>query len=132
MVIAMFSFFRVLVFWLAVVSMVALQAIAQNPLGRPARFATDYDWSMSPAEDLSQPGSKTVNFSACPPGVKANEPEYWILINGSEPARITGGTCSGDSKPGTLQFVSHGAYARGATLSSASGGLQEALIVARF
>lgn len=87
---------------------------------------------MSPPEDLGQPGNHTVNFAACPPGVKGNEPEYWVLINASEPARVTGGTCAGDGKPGTLQFVSHGAYARGVILSSASGGLQEALIAARY
>lgn len=112
--------------------MVVLQSFAQNPLARPAKFATEYYWSMSPAEELGQPGSKTVSLAACPPGVKGNEPEYWVLINGSEPAKVTGGTCVGDGRPGTLQFVSHGAHARGETLSSASGGLQEALIAARY
>jgi len=87
---------------------------------------------MSPAEELGPPGSKTVSLAACPLGVKGNEPEYWVLINGSEPAKVTGGTCAGDGRPGTLRFGSHGAHARGETLSSASGGLQEALIAARY
>ncbi|MGA9797991.1 MAG: hypothetical protein WBQ68_03205 [Terriglobales bacterium] len=87
---------------------------------------------MTPGAELGQPGSKTVSLAACPPGVKGNEPEYWILINGSEAAKVTGGTCAGDGRPGTLQFVSQRPHARGETLSSASSGLQEALIAARF
>jgi hypothetical protein len=128
----MSSFVRALVCCVVGVSVVVLPSSAQSPLVRSAKYATEYDWSMSPAEGLGQPGSKTVSLAACPPGVKGNEPEYWILINGSEPARVTGGTCAGDGRPGTLQFVSHGTHARGETLSSASGGLQEALIAARY
>jgi len=106
--------------------------LLENPVGRPVKYATEYDWSTIPAEALGQPGAKTVNLEACPVGVKGNEPEYWVLINGSEPAKVTGGTCAGDGRPGTLQFMSHGAHAGGETLSSASGGLQEALIAARY
>src|SRR6185312_13351869 len=112
--------------------MFGLQSAAQNPLGRPFKYATDFEWSMSPPEELGPPGSKSVTLAACPPGVRGNEPEYWILINGSEPAKVTGGTCAGDGRPGTLQFMSHGAHAAGETLSSASSGLQEALIAARY
>ncbi len=115
-------------------SIVGLQffAAAQNTLGRPIKYATEYDWSMSPSEELGEPGSKTVSLAACHPGVKGNEPAYWVLINGSEAAQVTGGTCAGDGRPGTLRFVSQRAHAGGETLSSASGGLQEALIAARY
>jgi hypothetical protein len=132
MVIAMSRSFRTLAFCVVSASMVVLRSSAQTPAGQPAKIATEYDWSMRPTEDLGQPGSKTVSLAACPPGVKGNEPEYWVLINGSEPAKVTGGTCAGDGRPGTLQFVSHGTHARGETLPSASSGLQEALIAARF
>jgi hypothetical protein len=132
MVIAMSRLFRILPFSLVAISMIALQCFAENPVGRPVKYATEYDWSTIPAEALGQPGAKTVNLAACPAGVKGNEPEYWVLINGSEPAKVTGGTCAGDGRPGTLQFMSHGAHAGGETLSSASGGLQEALIAARY
>lgn len=128
----MTTFFRTIVFWLMSVSVLVLQCLAQNPVVRPAKYATEYDWSMRPSAELGQPGDKTINLAACPPGVKGNEPEYWILINGSEPARVTGGSCAGDGRPGTLRFVSHGAHAMGEAISSASGGLQEALIAARF
>ena len=127
----MTRFFRSLSFWLLVISEAGLPflAVAQNPPARPIRYATEYDWSMRPSEEL---GAGTVSLASCPPGVKGNEPEYWVLINGSEPARVTGGTCAGDGRPGTLQFASKRSHVTGDTLSSASGGLQEAIIAARY
>jgi hypothetical protein len=142
MVNVMNRLFGILGFRLVSIFVVGLPffAAAQNPVARPLKFATDYNWSMNPAQELGQPGSKTVNLATCPPGVKGNEPEYWILINGSEingseAAKVTGGTCAGDGRPGTLLFVTRHAHAGAAeqsTLSSASSGLQEALIAARY
>src|SRR6478752_6159414 len=128
----MTRFFRSLSFWLLIVSEAALPllAVSQNPPGRPIKYATEYDWSMSPAAELGQAGA--VSLASCPPGVKGNEPEYWVLINGTEPAKVTGGTCAGDGRPGTLQFAGKRAHVAGDTLSSASGGLQEAIIAARY
>ena len=95
--------------------MVGLQfmAAAQSQAARPIKYATEYDWSMSPAEELGQAGAETVSLASCPPGVKGNEPEYWVLINGSEPAKVTGGTCAGDGRPGTLQFAEQARSCRG-------------------
>ena len=107
-------------------------AAAQSQTARPVKYATEYDWSMSPAEEQGQAGAWTVRLPSCPAGVKGNEPEYWVLINGSEAARVTGGTCAGDGRPGTLQLLGKHAHLAGETLSSASGGLQEALIAARY
>ena len=70
MVIAMFRFFRILPFSLVAISMIVLQCFAENPVGRPVKYATEYDWSTIPAEALGQPGAKTVNLAACPPGRK--------------------------------------------------------------
>ncbi|MGA9812699.1 MAG: hypothetical protein WBQ64_07985 [Terriglobales bacterium] len=109
-----------------------LVAVAQNALARPIKYATEYDWSMSPAGEQGQAGARTVGLSSCPPGVKGNEPEYWVLINGSEAVRVTGGSCAGDGRPGTLQLLSKHDHLTGETLSSASGGLQEAIIAARY
>jgi hypothetical protein len=149
MVIVMTKFFPLLSFLVSSISIVSLPAVslpiiilsvmvlqlpvaAQNSIAHPAKYSTDYDWSMKPAEDIGQPGSKTVSLATCPPGVKGDEPEYWVLINGSEPVKVTGGSCAGDGRPGTLKFVSQRAHPRGESLSSASGGLQEALIAARY
>ena len=114
---------------------VEFRARAQNPAARPSKYATEYNWSISPAADLGQPGDRVVNLPSCPPGVTGNEPEYWIFISGSgtsEPAKVNGGTCAGDGRPGSLRFTTANAHSAGYAISSASGGLQEALIAARF
>lgn len=99
------------------------------------KYAVDFSWSQSPTADLSTPGAKTVTLAVCPAGVKAAEPQYYVYIAGTgtfEAVQVTGGTCSGNGSSGTLQFTTLNAHPAGYTISSASGGLQEALIAARF
>jgi hypothetical protein len=142
MVISMTRFSRNFSLLLAGMVVAALQsaADAQNSVARSAKYATEHNWSANPSEDLAHPGDKIVNLPSCPPGVTGHEPEYWVLIGGSgtnasgnaEPVKVTGGTCAGDGRPGTLQFTTANPHPAGHTISSASGGLQEALIAARF
>ncbi|HSS96726.1 MAG TPA: hypothetical protein VLK33_06845, partial [Terriglobales bacterium] len=99
------------------------------------KYAVDFSWSQSPTADLSTPGAKTITLSACPAGVKASEPQYYVYIAGTgtfEAVQVTGGTCNGNGATGTLQFTTLNAHPSGYTISSASGGLQEALIAARY
>jgi hypothetical protein len=99
------------------------------------KYATDFSWSQLPATDLSVAGVKTVNLPACPVGVTGSEPWYYAYISGTgtaEAVLVTGGTCAGNGQAGTLQFTTLNAHPAGYTITSASGGLQEALIVARF
>ena len=99
------------------------------------KYAADFNWSQSPAAELSSPGAKTVNLTACPPGVTGSEPQYYVYIAGTgtaEAVLVTGGTCAGNGSPGSLQFTTVNAHSAGYTVGSASGGLQEALIGARF
>jgi hypothetical protein len=99
------------------------------------KYASDFNWSQSPATDLSVPGVVTVNLSVCPPGTTGTEPWYYVYISGTgtaEAALVTGGTCAGNGQAGTLQLTTANAHTAGYTIGSASGGLQEALIAARF
>jgi hypothetical protein len=98
------------------------------------KYTTDFMWSQSPREDLSVPGAKTVSLSSCPAGVNAREAQYWIYIYGAgspEAVNVTGGSCAGDGKPGTLQFTTANAHSAGYSIGSASSGLQEASIAAK-
>ncbi len=125
---------RTLVFCLFVVS-AGVCCAAENSVPNSIKYSTDYNWSINPKDDLTQPGPKTVNLPACPAGVMGNEPEYWIYVSGGgngEAAKVTGGTCAGNAAPGTLQFATANSHAAGYTVGSASSGLQEALIAARF
>jgi hypothetical protein len=99
------------------------------------RSATESNWKKTPSAPLSAPGKNSVTLDACPPGVIATEPDYYVYISGTghpEPARVTGGTCKGDGHPGTLEFTTSNAHSAGYVISSASGGIQEASIAARY
>ena len=94
------------------------------------KYAVDFSWSQSTTADLSTPGAKTVTLPSCPAGVKASEAQYYVYVSGTgtfEAVQVTGGTCSGNGSSGTLQFTTLNAHPAGYTISSASGGLQEAL-----
>ena len=99
------------------------------------KYAPDFSWSQSPSADLGTPGAKTVSLAACPAGVTGSEPQYYVYIAGTgtaEAVLVTGGTCAGNGQAGTLQFTTANAHNAGYTVGSASGGLQEVLIAARF
>ncbi len=99
------------------------------------KYATDFNWSQTNAADLSSAGAKTLTLAICPPGVSGAEPRYYVYVAGTgtaEPALVTGGTCVGNGQAGTLQFTIANAHPAGYTVGSASGGLQEALVAARF
>ncbi len=100
-----------------------------------AKYATDLAWSQTAAADLSTAGSKTVTLTACPAGVLGTEPQYYVYVAGTgtaEAVQVTGGTCTGNGQAGTLQFTTLNAHPAGYTIGSASGGLQEAIIAARY
>jgi hypothetical protein len=99
------------------------------------KYSPDFNWSQSPSTSLATPGAVTVNMPACVAGVLASEPQYYVYVAGTgtaEAVLITGGTCNGDGLPGTLQFSTVNAHPSGYTIGSASAGIQEALIGARF
>ena len=99
------------------------------------KYSPDFNWSQSPSANLTVAGAKTVSLAVCPPGVIASEVAYYVYVAGTgtaEAVLVMGGTCAGDGAPGTLQFTTVNAHAAGYTVGSASGGLQEAVIAARF
>ncbi len=57
-----------------------------------------------------------------------------MYISGGSPeaVRVTGGSCKGDGRQGTLEFTTANSHPSGYVIGSASGGIQEASIAARF
>ena len=99
------------------------------------RSAADSNWRQSPAATLASAGNNSVTLDSCPAGVIASEPAYYVYISGSgtpEAVRVTGGTCKGDGHPGTLEFTAKNSHPAGYVIGSASGGIQEASIAARY
>jgi len=110
-------------------------ASAGTPRTPGAKYTTDFDWLVHPSTALDAAGPVTVELPTCPASVKGNEPEYWVYISGTatpEAVKVTGGTCAGDGKPGTLQFTTANPHGPGYAIGSASGGLQEASMAARI
>jgi len=98
------------------------------------KYASDFGWSAMPGDDLSVPGVHQVSVK-CSAGVRAAEPAYYVRIAASgtpEAVKVTGGTCAADGRQGTLEFKTQFGHPAGYTVGSASGGLQEALVAARF
>ena len=99
------------------------------------RSALDLNWRQSPSSVLDSPGRNSVTLDPCPPGVIAAEPWYYVYISATgtpEGVKVTGGTCKGDGHAGTLEFTTLNSHPAGYVVSSASGGIQEASIAARF
>ena len=105
--------------------------LASNMVRSPG----DLNWRQSPTSGINSPGKNSVTLVPCPPGVIASEPWYFVYVSGTgspEAVRVTGGTCKGDYRPGTLEFTTTSSHPSGYVIGSASGGIQEASIAARF
>jgi hypothetical protein len=99
------------------------------------KFAADFQFSATPTADLLSPGAKTVTLASCPAGVRGDDADYWVYVSGTgtaEAVKVTGGTCVGDLNSGTLQFTTANGHATGYTITSASAGIAEASIAARY
>jgi hypothetical protein len=99
------------------------------------KYATDFQFSLTASADLSTAGAKTVTLSSCPAGVRGDDGDYWVYVSGTgtaEAVKVTGGTCVGDGNAGTLQFTTTNGHTAGYTISSASAGIAEASIAARY
>src|SRR6478752_1900834 len=73
--------------------------LAESEASSAIKYSTDYNWHVTPTEDLTQSGVKLVSLASCPPGVLGNEPEFWVYISSQgtgEAGKITGGTCRGN------------------------------------
>ncbi len=117
-------------------------AVAEHIVARPVddgleatKQALDFQWTYVALEDLSRPGPKVLHLAHCAPGVIGASPQYFIYIAGTgtpEAVRVTGGTCAGDTNPGTLEFTNISPHPSGYAIGSATGGIQEASIAARI
>lgn len=99
------------------------------------RTPSELNWRENPSASLVSPGKDSVTLSVCPPGVIGTETAYYVYISGTgtpEAVRVTGGTCQGDGHSGTLEFTTAHSHPNGYFIGSASSGVQEASIAARY
>jgi hypothetical protein len=105
-----------------------------RPSLKPFAVSKDYAWTQSPSDlDASgiKAGPNTLMLKPCPLGVNGKDKWHYVYISGSgipEAALITGGTCTSGAPTGTIQVSLNHAHPRGFLISSATGGVQEAVI----
>lgn len=124
----------------SLVTLLCLVANASGAIGDadiPSYSKQDpgFNWFAPLDSNANSPGRITTNLSACPAGVRASEPYYYVYVfdgENSEAVRVNGGSCRGDEHPGTLQFDTLRKHSAGARIGSASEGLQEEIIATRF
>ncbi len=101
-----------------------------------ARYVTmapsAYNWSQNISGTVTGGAQATVTLSSCPAGIFGTDTTSFISINnGAEFVQLQGGgTCVPGSSLQTIKFTTVGTYTN-PTLSSASSGIQEALIDAQ-
>ena len=101
-----------------------------------ARYVTmapsAYNWSQNISGTVTGGTQATATLSSCPAGIFGTDTTSFISINnGTEFVQLQGGgTCVPGSSLKTIKFTTVGTYAN-PTLSSASSGIQEALIDAQ-
>jgi hypothetical protein len=109
----------------------ASTAVSGNVAG--VRYVTSaWNWSESPSDDLSHPGSHTVHLDSCSAGMDtSNNPAapYYVYISAKgsgEAVPVTGGTCVPGAS-GTITVTTFDAHPAGYRVSSATSGIQEAI-----
>jgi hypothetical protein len=96
------------------------------------RYASQYNWTQSPTNNLVTPGGNTVNLTPCPIGIDVSASTifpFYVYIAGTgtpEAVVVTGGTCTSGGATGTITFVSLNTHPAGYTVQSATGGAAEA------
>jgi hypothetical protein len=91
-----------------------------------------FNWSQNISGTITGGAQATVTLSACPTGIFGTDTTSFISINnGAEYTQLQGGgTCVPGSSLKTIKFTPVGTYTN-PTLSSASSGIQEALVDAQ-
>jgi len=98
------------------------------------RYVTpSWNWSQSPADNLSTAGNVTIHLSPCPMGVDTGSSSknyvYSVYIAGTgtaETVPVTGGSCTPGATSGTITVTTANAHSAGYTVGSSSSGIQEA------
>ena len=102
--------------------------------GAPAGITyatTSLNWSQTVTTSLTAGTPATVTLTPCPVGVDTTSGAgYQVLIAGggnSEATNVVAGSCTSGAPSGTIQFTPYFSYPAGATVGSASNGIQETI-----
>jgi hypothetical protein len=116
------------------VLLTCLAAIA-NPSGSSAETGlVALNWTQTIPTSLHVGEQAKVTLSPCPAGIDTTSGAgYQVFISGdgkSEAVKVLSGNCITGTPSGTITFTPHFSYSAGATIGSASSGIQEAINLA--
>lgn len=97
----------------------------------PFLIAADYNFTpQAPGGSISA-GVTTLTLTPCPLGVNGGDIGHYVYISGgtgtAEAVLITSGTCASGATTGTIVFTAANTHSGAFTVSSASGGIVEAM-----
>jgi hypothetical protein len=96
--------------------------------------SNSFQWSEQPsyASGIAV-GTDTVTLAPCPRGMNGTDSWHYIYISGTgtpEVVLITGGSCRSGTASGTIEFSANYIHPPGYSISTATAGVQEAIIAA--
>jgi len=102
---------------------------SDNPIVNTAA----YSWTQTPPQGVGalQVGAGSVTLTPCPKGVNGTDVYHYLYVSGTgtpEVVLITGGSCTSRASTGTIEFTAIYAHPSGYSISSATDGVQEAVI----
>jgi hypothetical protein len=92
-----------------------------------------YSWTEAPIGAAIQTGDNFATLTPCPAGVNGTDLWHYLYISGAgtpEVVLITGGSCVSKAASGTIEFTAVYPHGKGYSISSATDGVQEAIIAA--
>lgn len=95
----------------------------------PPASASIYTFTANPAGTLTGGVLNAVTMTPCPRGVSGADTGHAIRVNNAESVLIAGGSCTSGASSGSLFLSPVASYTAGYTLTSATGGIQEAVCV---
>lgn len=106
--------------------------LKNGPFNLASEFSFTKRNNTNATGDLSSVGSNTISLRGCPAGVNGTDSYHYVYISGgtgtAETVLITGGTCVSESTGGTLQFTTSNSHSGDWTITSATAGIQEAMV----
>ena len=110
-------------------------AVIANPSGSSAETGlVALNWAQTISTSLSGGEHAKVTLSPCPAGIDTTSGAgYQVFISGdgkSEAVKVIWGNCVTGAPSGTITFTPHLSYSAGATIGSASSGIQETINLA--
>lgn len=99
----------------------------------PTVNTSNYNWGQAPAQSSSGivVGPNIITLSPCPRGVNGTDAWHYLYVSGTgtpEVVLITGGSCTSRATSGTIEFTANYVHPPGFSISSATAGIQEAII----